>query len=733
MNTKSIKSVVALGLLCLLLGVLNIQSSAITTVKPEQKDIVQAKIFYDNTEPAISFAAKDLKIILEKKNVFVTLNALSKIEAKPKCVQIVIAKNDKEILSVLKKANGIDVQQMGEQDYALRRTGKGENKSYWAIGGDRIGAMYGGIHLVEIVKAFGLDSIKNEDHKPYIAKRGLKFNIPMDKRQPSHDDSGTAAQTNIENVWDFSFWKEYLDVLARQRYNVLSLWNKHPFPSMVKLDDYPDVALNDVYNAQGRVKIMTIDQKIELWKKVMDYAFDRGIEIYIITWNIHMNGALGKYGITEDKTNKITKDYLRKSVEKIFATYPKLAGIGVTAGENMNDIDPDEKEAWLWDTYGKGVQNVQVVQPNRHIRFIHRFWWTDFDKIDSRFGQLKDGFDLSFKYARARIYADYAPKFAEKELLPNLPEGVSTWWNIRNDDIYNLRWGDPEYVRQFILHFPKEGKTAGYYMGSDRYAWGRESISKNPASPRVLENEKHWYSFLLWGRMGYDPETPAELLKGLLKDRFPNVPNQKLYSSWQAASMVIPFVNKFHWFSWDYLWWPEAGISTGVGAALPGYHDINDFINAPVMDFSDFITINKYVEKVLENKHIEGVTPIQVADSLDQYAKSALLYTCDMTVDENNELAETIGDIKAMAYMGNYYAAKIRGAVNLKFYRVTKNENYKTIAVSELEKSLASWQQYSKILNKQYIKMTIAMQGLFDWDALESEVKQDIEIAKKAK
>lgn len=63
-----------------------------------------------------------------------------------------------------------------------------------------------------------------------------------------------------------------------------------------------------------------------------------------------MNGALGKYGITEDKDNEITKDYLRKSVKKLFLTYPKPAGIGVTAGENMKGIEPDEKEQWLWET-----------------------------------------------------------------------------------------------------------------------------------------------------------------------------------------------------------------------------------------------------------------------------------------------------------------------------------------------------------------------------------------------
>jgi hypothetical protein len=268
----------------------------------------------------------------------------------------------------------------------------------------------------EIVKAFGLDSVKNEDQSPYIAKRGIKFNIPLDARQPSHDDRGTSAQANVVNVWDFSFWTEYLDILARQRYNVLSLWNKHPFPSMVKVPDYPEIALNDVYNNSGKVKEISIDQKIELWKKVMDYAYNRGIEIFIITWNIHMNGTDGKYGITEQKDNVITKDYLRKSVVQLFLTYPRLAAIGVTAGENMNDMTDSEKEEWLWETYGKGVQDVKQLQPERHIRF-HRHWWTSFDQIQSRFGQLMDGFDMSFKYARARLYSTYNPPFAEDEQI----------------------------------------------------------------------------------------------------------------------------------------------------------------------------------------------------------------------------------------------------------------------------------------------------------------------------
>ena len=46
------------------------------------------------------------------------------------------------------------------------------------------------------------------------------------------------------------------------------------------------------------VKKMTIDEKIVFWKKVMQMAADRGIDVYLFTWNIFTYGADGKHGIT---------------------------------------------------------------------------------------------------------------------------------------------------------------------------------------------------------------------------------------------------------------------------------------------------------------------------------------------------------------------------------------------------------------------------------------------------
>ena len=92
----------------------------------------------------------------------------------------------------------------------------------------------------------GLDGVKETIQNPYMKMRGTKFNIPLDVRTPSYSDVSDAAQKNMLEMWNFDFWKEYIDSLARYRYNYISLWSMHPFPSLVKVPEYPDVALDDV-------------------------------------------------------------------------------------------------------------------------------------------------------------------------------------------------------------------------------------------------------------------------------------------------------------------------------------------------------------------------------------------------------------------------------------------------------------------------------------------------------
>ena len=138
---------------------------------------------------------------------------------------------------------------LGAQAYRLNR---GPDGTVVVTGGDASGAMYGGLEIAEGLRLGTLNELVSDPrlHTPHILDRGIKFNVPLDFRTPTYSDRNTSSQDNIPEMWSMDFWREFIDEMARDRYNVLSLWSEHPFPSMVRVPEFPNVALNDVW--QGK-------------------------------------------------------------------------------------------------------------------------------------------------------------------------------------------------------------------------------------------------------------------------------------------------------------------------------------------------------------------------------------------------------------------------------------------------------------------------------------------------
>ena len=283
---------------------------AINVIKAETIDV-----FYNKTIPQFEFAATDIKDALENNGFEVELKSIADLSANYANKKIIIAlKSDDAAIKVLLEEGGgtVELDKLGEQAFALRTTYT-KQQSYWAIGGDVSGGLYGGLQLAENFTFNSLNGSYNEEQEPYIKKRGIKYNIPLDQRAPTFNYNGDQEKSNIKDMWDIDFWKEYLDDLARNRYNTLSYWTKNAFTTMIKLDDYRNVEVHDVVDGYGNmVKKMTIEEKIEFWQEVMQHASDRSIDIFYITWNIYLNNAEGKYGITNDSKNEKSIEYLRK-------------------------------------------------------------------------------------------------------------------------------------------------------------------------------------------------------------------------------------------------------------------------------------------------------------------------------------------------------------------------------------------------------------------------------------
>jgi hypothetical protein len=613
-------------------------------------------------------------------------------------------------------------------------------------GGDDLGVMYGGLRLAELIRLNGMGNFDEESSEPYLLRRGLKMDLTLDARTVGYDDSGDSGQKNIPEVWNLEFWTEFLDQMALHQYNAITLWHPHPFPTMLKLEKYPGVAMEDVLRTTRMwpdevhpryapedvldhvevVKLMSIEEKISHWQQIMKHARNRGIEIYFITWNIHLDGANGKHGITPEQDNEQTIQYMHDCVEEFINTYPDLTGLGLTAGEMMEERhDQYSKEKWLWRTYGEGITDALEDEPDRNVRFIHRVWESGMETIMEDFGSKYPGdFEVSFKYAKGRMYSNPNPPFANNLLDELRPYGVNGWWNIRNDDLYTYRWGDPEYARSFIKHIPKE-QTAGFHMGSDGYLWIKNFFTRDPEFNGQLEIHKHWYNFMMWGRLGYDPGLDRTFFEARLEERYPEVPSSILYDTWAAVSRIPNQVHQFHWRDWDFQWNYE------ICSEIYHFHSVEDFIDNPTMEGSGYLTIPEYVESYLKGEMKEGVTPPMVIEELESLVAQTRhgLYRLQQIEIHSNELNYLLMDIESMAHLGSYYAHKISGAMNLAIYRETGDAAYQDLSLSNLVKALASWKKYGDLASQQYIPQRYSRTRYSDWKAIENEVVTDIEIA----
>lgn len=602
---------------------------------------------------------------------------------------------------------------------------------------DDAGFLYGILDVADALRKG--EELKEAQVTPHLPNRGIKFNIPLDARTPSYSDASTSATKNIPHMWEMDFWHDFLDRMAENKYNVLSLWSLSPFPSLVRIPEFPDACIDDVkittrsfkaelsgkniYDEDHRgnlitVKKMTIDEKIRFWQEVMEYARDRCIRVFLFTWNLFVYGTEDSgYDLTDDQNNPVTKKFVYCGTKALLDTYPLLAGIGVTAGENMtfNGSSVDDKTTFsstdigfIRETYGRGIEDYLKEHPDRDITLIHRMQMARYDKIMEAYQEFPAKFEISFKYSQAHMYSSTRPKFIQEFLEEKAPD-VKVWLTVRNDDYYMYRWGNPEFARDYLANMPVDCLN-GFYMGPDGFTWGRDYIERSD-NEHPLFVDRMWYMFKIWGQLSYNLSLTEEYFKRELKARFElsDEAAESLFTAWKEASQIIPELNCTHWHHFDFQWYPE-GCCMYLHKPMDKivFANINEFVECEAITYGEYASVQEYVDSVVKGEELHKISPVPQAASILSHAQAAERILEGLwQASTDKEYQKTLGDIEAMAVLGRYYGLKEQAAISLAMYRGTGNKSFQEEAVEKLKEAAPLWKRYSAMSVKAYIPQVL--------------------------
>ena len=616
-------------------------------------------------------------------------------------------------------------------------------------GGDERGAMYGVLDVAEQIRlGTPWNKIKDRTAQAQLEFRAIKFNLPWSAYRTS-----PALEQHQETCKDLRYWEAFLDMMAENRFNVLSLWSLHPYTYMIRPKNFPEACpFSDAELAEWK----------KLWSGIFAMAKERGIETYLLNWNIFVSPefsrahnvapwsvSLSHIGKEADATGDLVVRYTREVVTQVLDEYPDLTGLGITLGERMGGMTPDQRRDWLDQTFFAGI-----AEAKRPAKFIYRA------PLSANTGSGGTTSEENDRRSRAQIesltnnitgpvYVEFKHNWSHAHSSPDLfmftaarspmptgirrPRGTRSSGRCATRTCYILRWGQPDFVREFVQRQGGKDYVGGAIIGSECYIPALDYITKEgPHKTWRWAFQRQWLFYAVWGQLLYDPATPDARFEAMFDARFGKGTGKDLLAAWKLASRVPLHFASFHKGTWDGSLYTEGFSSWTDRDNVPRkLFDIDSFIKHPVLDTKRYVNIADFVKT--GSVPAGASSPLDLADQLDRDRAAAMKLVAKLR--RHGAVSPTLDceltDIEAWCAYSDYFAAKLRAGVALATARAKQDLKQQQRAVTELETALTHWKRLAD-LGGRFNQLPVLSNSIdpFSWASLTPAVEKDIELAK---
>ena len=493
----------------------------------------------------------------------------------------------------------------------------------------------------------------------------------------------TMQRVLFENfLHDEAHMEKYFDMLAANRINSFVLifgyenggFMAPAYPYFFNVEEFPDVELVGITPDQQA-------KNTEALRNLIRIAHSRGIRFCPAFWDHIYRGAVQGGGIPGASeragsrtphlvvgvTTENLVSYNKAAITKFLKVFPDVDAIqfrmhwesGLTREEtpmfwhDMLAIIKKHNPDILLDLRAKGLPDVVIddaVEQGINFRITTKYWM---EQLGMPFHPTH--INRQNQKDRRHGYAD----------LLRYPKRYPVHWRSWSGGTARmLLWGDPEYVRRYAESakvydgnsFEVNEMLATKMLGEDHDAQPFDLL--NPDF-RYYEHEfeRYWHYYQVWGRLGYNPDTPPDVWEHEFNTRFGKDAGNALMEGIHLASKVLPRVVAV---SYPYKHFP----TTRGWPEMQRQYDLPDYATAEGSDIQQFMNMEEFAEMLLDGSE---VTPKRTPLQSSNWFRSVSLEILDRIEKaesaagavKGNEFISTVTDLKILSHLAMYHSYRL--------------------------------------------------------------------------
>jgi hypothetical protein len=543
-------------------------------------------------------------------------------------------------------------------------------------GGDDVGAMYGAMELAERVRMH-VPFATATTQKPFAKLRGSNFFAVL----PTNGET-------MDTWWfhDMSFWREYLDMLVRARFNELAFHGLYNVEDTVFPNALLFFATSKSFPMVGRPAAERA-KNLATFKAVMEMCRIRGIKVTMVSYRALLDDRIG--GPTPTLTDEELKTYTREAVQDLATNLPGLWRIGFRIGESGYEA------AWYKDTFITGVKAAGAS-----IKLETRAWLSSKSQI-LELAALTDDLLISTKYNGEHIGPPWMnqgsametpaqPSYTYEDYLED-PQPYTVITQIWADGPHRyLRWANFDHIRRVSETYAISPRLGGFMLQPGH----SYDAPRDPFHTNVMDRYSPWtfrrdeLQYLMFGRLGYDPKTSIDVFKYALRAR---VGTDALWEPMQAANEIVPWIlasrtcgadtrdntPDLEW-GGDVAFWARPRTWPSYPCGIPG----------PFATF-DVASAGETADDILAGRPTAKISTLDLAARMLEWSKRA---SAAATVEQKNAEARDVArTCLALAKLGEYTAHKMIGATALAVYGSSAKDDWLAVARKETDTADAAW------------------------------------------